>query len=1008
MYKDKRFITKNLFMILTSFMFLLSCKPSEDGKLNNLVGGGGGANSTNSLEITARLPDAGEVRVEIGQSQNFFITGTARFPRTVSYSWTLNGNTVVAVNEFTFTGTSELVGNHELKVRLSDGRSNIENTWLITVNGPPSVEAVTQGIPKVSVGSEILLQASATDPNNDSLSYEWLLNGAESPYLVGSGTSATLTGHESNVGERLVTLRVSDGGQSASVSWSVEVNWFPNECNELEVGEICTFAGTANKGSGTIPGSSDIALRIRPIGFAQDSLGNLFLSDLDNHVVWYWNQTSSSVQRLGQTIPAGVIQVIAGTGEALSGSAGMPALQSALNSPRGLWYDDVNDRLFISEWGGNTVKFVNTSGTVFVGMGGGASNVDGQPAFTHICRQPADMHFYEGDLYVACYTEARVKRWNLATDQAYLFAGTGGDNVSGNHVAPTSGGVGRPYGIYIDETGGYITAYTRHAVRYVNTTGAPVNFWSGTASNMTVSAGQMATIIGTGSANNTTAIPTPPLNVHVREPVDVFVRNQNEIFVVSRHQAHLAVANNSGSSVSIQDLVVPHGHMARFNHGSPGFNGSTVGINNIRMNSPYAMALDNQDNNRLLVADYSNFRMRDIRLPTGAVSDFLGSGIGRNGTMGDFELPTPQHLFNFPTGLVFDNQNRILFFADQNNHRIRQVNRFGLTRTVVGSGTSGVPAEDDQFPVASLIQSSYNTTNSMTNSVDLFPDGSLIQVNSYGHNVRIWNRGGAGGNYLGQYISSNRISTVAGNWPSGPGDGPEGPALGAQLRHPNGARYYNNNGQGEVFIIDTMNHCIRRVDESGSLTTALGNCGNEGNPGFNIHESLAQFNRPRDITFDSHGNMFIADQNNHHIWYWNRGDTTMSVGSVTIAPQHVAKVGCMAGTGGSSAENILVVSARCNHPTALAISNNQLCYAQYGRHNVRCFDVSTGIVRTVAGALEATPSAGSPFDFSQEGVPATDARFLHPSGLTFDDEGNLYISDTHNHIIRKLRLFSND
>ncbi|MEM7646934.1 MAG: hypothetical protein AAF203_08500, partial [Pseudomonadota bacterium] len=360
-------------------------------------------------------------------------------------------------------------------------------------------------------------------------------------------------------------------------------------------------------------------------------------------------------------------------------------------------------------------------------------------------------------------------------------------------------------------------------------------------------------------------------------------------------------------------------------------------------------------------------------------------------------------LFNYPTGLVYDNANQTLFFADQNNHRVRQIDPYGNISTAIGRG-NGDPTIDNDFPNNVLIRSNINGNNSLNSGFDIWSDGSLAQLNGYGHNVRIWNRSGSDQTYFGQSILNDRISTVAGDWASGAGDGPDGPALSAQMRYPNSVKFYDNGGNMEMFILDTMNHCVRHVDSSGNLTSVLGLCGTSGDPGNDVPEASARFNRPRDIAVDALGNLFISDYNNHHIWYWNRTAAPVNVGVLTVNAGRVAVVACLSGTGGSTAENVLVTSARCNTPVGLALSGTTLCYAQRNRHNVRCFDTATGFVNTVAGKPEATPAGGSTFDFSQEGISGTSAALLFPSGVAFDANGDLYISDTYNHVIKKLKL----
>ena len=999
-----------LYVSLLTVVLLLSCKQDGGTSLDILSGGGGPTNAT-ELKITSRLPDQGEIIVEVGQSVDFFITGVAVFPRTVNYSWKLDNQAIAAVNQFTFTGTEDLIGEHSLVVTLSDEKASLENVWIIKVNGPPVISSLTTGIPKVSVDSTVSFMALATDPNNDSLTYQWRLNGAESPHLSGLGATGYLTGHSDIVGTNLVTVEVSDGTRSSTYSWNGEVNWFPQKCNELQTGQICTFAGSANKGSGFSPNDVNFPLRFRPGSHVQDNLGNFFISDLDNHVVWYWNNTVSPVTRVGVTIQPGTIQVIAGTGGAESGSAGISALASPLYEPRGLWYDNTFDRLYITEYLGDLIKYVDASGVIFVGMGGGTTHINGQPAFLERCRRPRELFYYSDNLYVTCLNDHRVKRWDLSSDLAYTVAGTGSDNNTGDNVVPTSGGTGQPTGIFVDDNGIYITLLSRRRIRFINTTVNPITFWAGNLSEITVSPGMMATIIGNGT-NGATPLSGNPLGSAVSQPTSIWVKDLDKIFITDYHRGSIVFANNSPGPISIDGNTINNGFLGRINQASNGYNGSNAGIALTRFNQPLGISIDVNDSNRLIVSDYSNYRLRDINMSTGAVSDFLGSGDGKSGFLGDIELPVSQHLMNYPSGLVFDNTNQILFIADQTNERIRSVDKYGRMKSVVGSGPAASPSLDNDFPNNAPLQSAWHVTNAITNGFDIWEDGSLAQLNPNGHNVRVWNRSGSSQNYFGQFIQINRISTVAGDWVSGAGHDASGPALTSRLRYPNSVKFVNNNGNPEIYIVDSLNHCIKHVDTSGNLTSVLGTCETTSATAFpgpppvplSFPEASAYFNQPRDIAIDSLGNLFISDMGNHRIYYWNKTASPVSIGTVTVNPNQVSTVGCLGGTSGSDSENVLVSSARCNQPTGLALFGNRLCYAQRARHNVRCFNTTTGVVSTVAGRIEAISTGGSPFDFSQEGVAGTSATLLRPTGLNFDSNGDLYISDTENHIVRKLKL----
>ena len=372
------------------------------------------------------------------------------------------------------------------------------------------------------------------------------------------------------------------------------------------------------------------------------------------------------------------------------------------------------------------------------------------------------------------------------------------------------------------------------------------------------------------------------------------------------------------------------------------------------------------------------------------------------------ELPTQEHLFNYPTGLVYDNTNRVLFFADQNNHRVRQTDAYGRTKTAMcrGGGDANI---DNDFPSNALCRTNLNGTYSMNNGFDIWTDGSLAVLNNYGHNVRIWNRSGADQTYLNQFIQNDRISTVAGLVNAGggtaaDGNGPDGVATNTLYSFPNSVKFYNNAGNMELWVLDTMNHCLRMVDSAGNSTSMLGLCGTAGSPPANVAAASMRFNRPRGLALDANGNVYISDYINHTIVLWNRGATPMTVGAITVNPGFAARIACLTGSAGSSTENVFATTSRCNQPAGLALSGNNLCFAQRNRHNVRCIDLTTGLINTVAGRTEAAPRSGSIFDYSQEGINALSATLSYPSAIAYDSNGDLYISDTYNHLIRKVKL----
>ncbi len=126
-------------------------------------------------------------------------------------------------------------------------------------------------------------------------------------------------------------------------------------------------------------------------------------------------------------------------------------------------------------------------------------------------------------------------------------------------------------------------------------------------------------------------------------------------------------------------------------------------------------------------------------------------------------------------------------------------------------------------------------------------DGSLYIADMKNHRIR-------------QVDKQGMISTIAGDGTAGyHGDG--GPAHLAQLNEPSGIAFDNH---GNLYIADSQNHVIRKIDNHGIITTLAGN----NTPGYSGDNGLAitaQFNLPVQIVIDSQNNLYITDQNNHVI-----------------------------------------------------------------------------------------------------------------------------------------------
>jgi uncharacterized protein (TIGR03437 family) len=220
--------------------------------------------------------------------------------------------------------------------------------------------------------------------------------------------------------------------------------------------------------------------------------------------------------------------------------------------------------------------------------------------------------------------------------------------------------------------------------------------------------------------------------------------------------------------------------------------------------------------------------------------------------------------------------------------------------------------------------------------------------------------------------TSGIISTVAGN--GSPGfSGDNGPATSAMLNDPEGIAV---DGEGNLYIADASNSRIRKVSPAGVITTVAGN-GNVVDAGDGGPAASAAVDRPAGVTVDSAGNLYIAE-----------GRRIRKVNAAGI-------ISTVAGTGvlGFSGDGGPGASAQIRGANGMAVDRfGNLYFADTSNQRVRKVDTA-GIITTVAGGI-----AG----FSGDGGLAVNALLRVPHDVVFDTAGNLYVSDTGNFRIRKI------
>jgi hypothetical protein len=343
---------------------------------------------------------------------------------------------------------------------------------------------------------------------------------------------------------------------------------------------------------------------------------------------------------------------------------------------------------------------------------------------------------------------------------------------------------------------------------------------------------------------------------------------------------------------------------------------------------------------------------------TNIITTAAGKGV-TSGSIGDGG-PATNAIVPSPEGVTVD-QTGNLFIAGS-LARIRRVDTNGRIITVAGSGSSGFSGDGGPATNAQL--------QSITASV------SGVASDGLG-NLFISDTG----NYRVRKVDTNGIiTTVVGtNFPPGfSGDG--GAATNAKLQSPEGIAV---DRFGNLFIADTFNNRIRKVDTNGIITTVAGTGSISGPLGDGGTATNASLNNPMGVAVDSFGDLFIADTVNSRI---RRVDTNGTI--TTVAGTNSAGY---SGDGGNA------VAAKLDQPSrVIPDAFGNLFIADTFYCIVRKVDVR-GIISTVAGT-------GWPVGFSGDGGSATNAQLNAPLDLALDAYRNLYIADSQNNRIRKVGL----
>jgi uncharacterized protein (TIGR03437 family) len=578
-----------------------------------------------------------------------------------------------------------------------------------------------------------------------------------------------------------------------------------------------------------------------------------------------------------------------------------------------------------------------------------------------------------GNVYTVLRGAAEVVRID-SQGIVWLFAG-GGSGVDGGPAV--SAELGGPAALAVDSTGavyivdgnrvrrvganGIITAFAGTGTAGYNGDGGPAlnaefnspsaiafdnsgNLYIADTGNNVIrevtTDGNIKTFAGTGMKTYG-GDDGPPLQASFNAPAGVAVDSSGDVYIA-----------DTGNNL-IREVIASSGLIQRIAGVTTTTGGNSTKAIDATLYGPTFLALDSAGN--LYLVEPDRYWVREITNPSGGVGTInVDAGSGTQGFNGDGGVANSSELNVL--GIALNSQNE-LFIADGINNRVRDVTPSntpggGVINTLAGNGLA-----------------SYNPRGLALN-------GNVLYFSDPANNVvRSFN------------LSTGQVELVAGTGVAGSA-GDTGPAINATLKMPMGLAL---DSAGDLFIADSANNRIREVTASGSfLGLAAGAAGdintvagsnNLLTSGSTIGDggaaTSAILEQPYGVAVDQSGNLYIAERT---------GQRIREVNTAGI-------INTVAGTGASGVPTSATgpaLSQPLNYPQGLAIEpSGSLLIADTSNNLIRRY--SNGTLTTVAGT-----TAG----YGGDGGPATSAMLQSPEGVAEDSNGNIYIADSSNEVIR--------
>lgn len=915
-------------------------------------------------------------------------------------------------------------GTRDLVVEVVDQYNNVQScTWSLKRNRPPFVNTSqagtnstgatatldstllsTTGKIRMNYASTLELRLYGSDLDTDdspNLTYYWKVNNQQIDSGGNDFITYTTAGDKSYstatitpdfdtyyLGPQTITAVVSDGSETATYTWTLEVNMFSNECNTLynasnRGGQVCTLVGQAGVGADRAPLDDQTKMRLQPYNVAFDG-NNIIFTDWNSNSIFYWNRGTSAgdnVTRFGISIPYGQIKAVLGMGAAgTTPNKNTISDDFKLYNPRDVVY--YGGRLYVADMSNHRVVVLKEDGIAESFLGRISNNAlpsnvtaanssnGTQSGTTQYCYNPKAMTLVtEGVnifLYVGCtYSIKKVNITNPADVANYgkaslvvgrILTSTGAASDGFENGDPlTEARTTRPQAMATDNAGNVYWTEGEGRLRVLNRSGSTLSFFNGRyiSDRRTLYINSLDNNNTPTGANVTTVLGAVRSSVKTATKFVFYGPANGRQNQCLPYVAQMLDGNNdaavSGSNITAT-LAVTNGALYTDSGCTSALAANQVTINAGGNFAEFYVKVNGA------AGTNSSLTMSNGGGLTAATAFTITNAAGATTTLAKF-------LIAAPISMDFNDCRRVyVSAADSSNRPLTDITAGTIGRIFLDNG-GNFYASDDPTCAGTPVN-----TVSYTGGTNNYQQGYLY----YARTTK---------------IPTGKVGTLFGI-PAATG----GTTTGDQ--NSNVQNYTGKTNGGSISI--------------GQATFRLGQ-------GLDVHYDGSNI-----LGF------FIGNYNHHRISYVNNNDSsgtttgTQSIGGQTFGSnavstglyhEHATVIGVVNGTNASSTagyngDNKTGINTRTNAPYSFKLDPNQnyLYYGDLSNWRLRKLKVSSG-----SGQNMITTDIG--IGRSRAGwygdalVPADDATFNQPTDILFDStDKSLLISDMVNGRIRRVDL----